>query len=987
MDRKNLIGIVITVLMLAIGASLWLMDDNESDTGPMNVLTASEARDADTTLPSVAEHLPEVTRAPDLAALNDVVPELEVREMPESYRRALGGLTGRVLEADLTPVVDMTVELAGGRATTFMHPARALLSGKELGLDVIAGSAVTDGEGRFRMADIDPRTFGVLLIDPGGSRAMLKVLDQTPASGVDTDLGDIVLPGTATLVGIIIDETNLPVAGARVRATEFPYLAMVPEIVDFRAGGGVLVSKEQTGLDRDIVFRPPDALSVLEKRIPVPTTYSAEDGSFLLDGVKVGLVSLAVDDVRHQSLVKGGIATGQAGGRVDLGKILIGNGVTLRVAVEDQDGEPVPESLAMVGNLMGVAPVAVLREHVRRDESGEFVFEGLKPGEAYIVARHTDRDEYEVLLIPSTGAGTVTIVLTSPAELTLTVADGEGEPLSGVRFFGRLTEEDDIPEFLLGLRPLANRTEEIEPGTYLISQLQPGAWDLVAELKGYALNRFYKTLHGKNDQREVVLEEGQELKVRVVRAFDGSPVDYARVDAVPPGSSFPRPLAYDRTDATGLARLTDMPEGEISLLVTHPALAVTQMSVRVPLDDAEESGEVLVEMEVGGRIVGEVTDSGRPPTEPMMVVLEPRDAEGDGKLPRATVTQLDGSFVFERVDPGKTHLEVRSRTGVGSAPSLMDAFFDSPLAEESVEVPVMGEVNVLLDMGQAFKDMDTGYVTGQLIVNGLPAEGWKVRTFDKIRRSAATDSHGQFTLGKIFVGDVTLMVSAPGSGMGFRATETHKFTLEKDDLHHADIRFSTGSVAGRVVSELDGRPLQGAMVYTEDARENSGWGRQTVSPTMADGSFLIDPVVAGTYRVTVRVEGYANTSSDVFELGELQRKNGILIRARPALVVSGTVSVEGLTETPRWMWIVARSVDGSGRDSSSVDDDTNRFEFDKLGPGEWTFSLATNPDHEFEPIVIDIRRDESDLQLHFVMLPDVEQDATLEQMKALGYVK
>lgn len=299
----------------------------------------------------------------------------------------------------------------------------------------------------------------------------------------------------------------------------------------------------------------------------------------------------------------------------------------------------------------------------------------------------------------------------------------------------------------------------------------------------------------------------------------------------------------------------------------------------------------------------------------------------------------------------------------------------------------MGEVNVLLDMGQAFKDMDTGYVTGQLIVNGLPAEGWKVRTFDKIRRSAATDSHGQFTLGKIFVGDVTLMVSAPGSGMGFRATETHKFTLEKDDLHHADIRFSTGSVAGRVVSELDGRPLQGAMVYTEDARENSGWGRQTVSPTMADGSFLIDPVVAGTYRVTVRVEGYANTSSDVFELGELQRKNGILIRARPALVVSGTVSVEGLTETPRWMWIVARSVDGSGRDSSSVDDDTNRFEFDKLGPGEWTFSLATNPDHEFEPIVIDIRRDESDLQLHFVMLPDVEQDATLEQMKALGYVK
>jgi hypothetical protein len=967
MDRKPLLGLVLTLVGLSVGAVLWLMSGDDESAGPMNVLSASEAHDEGATLPTVGDALADTDRAPTLVAMMGEVPEVDVREMPESYRRALGGLTGRILEADLSPVVGMNIELAGGRASTFMRSARNLLQELDPGLDIIAGAAVTDFEGRFRMGDIDPRTFGVLLIDPGGPRALIKVLENTPVSGEDKDLGDIVLPLTATLTGIVFDESNLPVVDARVRATEFPYITMVPEVADFRAGGGILISKEETDLDRDIVFRPPDNLALLERRLPVPTTYTDADGRFTLPGVTPGLVSLVVDEASHQSLVKGGIATGMGGGVQDVGKLLMGNGVTLRVAVEDKDGEPVLESLAMAGNVMGVAPVALLREPASRDESGEFVFEGLRPGDAYVAARHADRDEYEVLQIPDTSVGRVTITLTSPAELTVTVVDTEGEPLTGVRFYGRLTEEDEIPEFLLALRPLANRVEEIEDGVYLISELQPGDWDMVAELPGYALNRFDQNLTKGDREESVTLEEGLDLDVRVVRAADGEPVDYARVDAMPPGGGFPRPLAIARTDATGHARLTDIGTGSITVLVTHPALAVTQVQVELPVDDDEE---ILVELEAGGRIMGEVTDGGLAPAEPLLVVLEPRGAIGDGELPRATVTQLDGSFMFDQVDPGKVHLEVRSRTAIGSAPSLVDAFFDSPLAKDSVEVPIEGEVFVTLDMGDAFRDMDTGFVSGQLVVNGRPADGWKIRTFGKVRRSTATDSGGQFDLGRIAAGETTLMVSAPGSSMDFTATETYSFELGVEERHYADLRFSTGAIAGRVVSDLDGRPIKGAIVYTEDARVDASWGRQTATPTMVDGSFLIDPVVAGEYRVVAKVEGYANASSEVFELGELQRKDGIVIRVQPAVVVSGNATIEGMDEEPQWMWIVARSADGSQRDTSSVNKETRRFTFDRLSPGEWTFSLATNPDHEFEPVTVKIERDRDDLELAFTMIPD-----------------
>lgn len=973
MERKHLAGLLLTLTALAVGAGVWLMSGDDEDDDLVSVIAPVDARDTKIELPVVSERVSEIERAPVLVALVDSVPEPETREMPESYRLALGALTGRVLEADLTPVVGMNVELAGGRASTFMLPARSFLREGGLTLDLIAGSAVTDSEGRFRMVDIDPRTFGLLMLDPGGPRVMVKVLDVTPESGEERDLGDIILPATATLFGIVIDETNLPVVGARVRATEFSYLAMVPEIADFRAGGGILVSKGLADLDRDIMYRPPDSMAMLERRIPVPTVYTDEEGRFELTGVPPGLVSLIVDEASHQSLVKSGTATGPPGGRKDLGKVMIGNGITLRVVVEDQQGEPVLESLAMAGNIMGVADVAVMREPVAREENGEFVFKGLKAGAAYIAARHADRDEYEVILIPDTAIGRVTITLISPAELTVTVTDADDVPLSGVRFYGRLTEENDVPDFLLAPRPLSNRTEEIEPGVYLISDLQPGEWDMVAELTGYALFRFDENLKRGDREQELVLEQGLELKVRVVRASDGEPVDYARVDAMPTGSGFERPLAVDRTDATGLARLTDLGEGDITLLITHPALAVTQMPVTVPLEEGEL--EVLVELEAGGRIVGEVTDNGRPPAEPMLVVLEPRgDMQGDAQLPRATITQLDGSFVFERVDPGSARLEVRSRSDIGSASSLMEVFFESPLAKESVEVPPMGEVHVMLDMGQAFDDIETGYVSGQLTVNGRPADGWKIRTFSKIRRSATTDAAGRYDLGQVAAGDVSLMISSPGAGLSFSSTESHDFTLLANDVHIENISFSTGSISGRVVSDLDGRPIQAAIVYTEDAREGASWGRRMGAPTMADGSFLLDPVVAGTYRVSVRIDGYASASSEVFELAELQRRDGIVIRVRPAVVISGTVSIVDMgDDPPEWLWMVARSKDGTQRDSSRVNQKTMRFSFDRLSPGEWTFSLATNPDRDFEPITLNIQHDIEDLQLDFVVIPEAAE--------------
>ena len=177
----------------------------------------------------------------------------------------------------------------------------------------------------------------------------------------------------------------------------------------------------------------------------------------------------------------------------------------------------------------------------------------------------------------------------------------------------------------------------------------------------------------------------------------------------------------------------------------------------------------------------------------------------------------------------------------------------------------------------------------------------------------------------------------------------------------------TGSVSGRVVSDIDGRPIPGAYVTAApEGDESRRWG-QPNGMAGENGAFVIEPIAKGTYALQTRADGYVSTRSDVIEIRELQKVMNVELRVRPAIPVSGSVTLAGIEENPAWMWVIAREENGA-RDSTGVDSETGDFAFEGMSPGIWTFTLASEHGEDaFQTITREIVGEQDNLSLVFII--------------------
>ena len=989
MRRSGVFVFIALGLLIAGAIVLWLGSGRESDAGSAALMADAPAAGAvggSSALPTARAG----QAAPAAAGLEELAGEVEAvaqDPVPASYRRALGGLTGRVLEHTpgdpdtLRPVAGLNLELAGGRKSAIMPPRDALLDPTQLEARFILGATQTGEDGRFRIEAIDPRTLGVLLIDPGGPRGMFWPLEITPVSGVTADLGDLLLPAMATLTGTVVDERGTPIAGARVRATDLPMPEAFAGVADFRTGGALLLSAEMTDGAGDRLFLPPPSMSRLESRLPFPTTKTDAAGRFELTGVPPGLVVVVIDDGVHLPFARSGVATGAAGGRRDIGTLALADGAPLAVHVRGADGKPVPAPQLFAGSPLPAAPIAVMKVPTQRDPDGSARFTGLADGKVWIAARADERHDFTVVALPEVSVGEATITLQTPHALTLTVLDSANQPLQGVTLYGRVVKENQVPDFLLPPVALADRTQSAEPGQYVVSDLDPVNWEITALATGVPQQRINVDLTGGDATAEIRFAAGHKASVRVVSATDGSPVEWALVEAYPDDDTmelelFEGPASSRRTDAQGLARFPSLPAGNVRFSVNHPGHAVTEATTTLPAED-----ELRIALSDGGRIAGQVLDRGVPPAEPLVVLLMCEDAPGDSDLPRFALTDPEGRFGFERVEPGPVGLQARSRMEVGASVSLFETFANSPLAEADATVTDGAKTEVLLEVGAALEGTETGMVSGQVTVNGAPASGWKVRTWGKVRRSVSTADDGRFDLGRIAAGEGTLLVSAPAQDIE-GSTEAVQIDLKPDEQLWVPIALTVGAISGHVRAATDGQPLAGVQVFAAADDEEGRWNRQPSTVTAHDGSFTIDPVVAGRYRIRARADGYAQAATEPFDVSAFQTRSGIVLRLPQALVVRGTVEVEGSTEKPEWMWIVATGgASGDGHEGARVDLDDMSFSFERLGPGEWEFELNSSLDVECETIKLNLTGDMKDLKLKFKPAPpDPQAVTTTEQV-------
>ena len=71
----------------------------------------------------------------------------------------------------------------------------------------------------------------------------------------------------------------------------------------------------------------------------------------------------------------------------------------------------------------------------------------------------------------------------------------------------------------------------------------------------------------------------------------------------------------------------------------------------------------------------------------------------------------------------------------------------------------------------------------------------------------------------------------------------------------------------------------------------------------------------------------------------------------------------------------------------TIEGDGHEFAFDGLGPGEWTFTVATDLDDEFEEVKLNIDTDLTGVALSFKLKPppDPVPADNAEALKQLGY--
>src|SRR5688572_15015899 len=374
---RTLFAVATVVVAATVGAWWWLGRDRAELQRP-ELAAKRDAPDAAT--PEAVDATPMAAR--DAAPAGP--PEPASVEMPASYRKALGGFTGRLLEPDNTPVVGLPVSAVEFDPSDFLLESAVLLDEAHAPPALESARTQTDADGRFVLALLEPRALHLLGIDLGGPRSNFRIIDRSPIPGELVELGDIVLEPFVTFVGRVVDPDGAPLPGARVRASNLPSLIFQFGIEEIRRGCGVMVEV----LEQAKAFEVPPVVWEFEKLLPIPTTYSDEEGNFRLPGVPMGLVTVVADKAGFKATTKTQ-ASGKAKER-SVGELWMGEGYVVQGVVVDGTDTPVSGIEVMVGIRADAVPVpvALLQPAGRTRGDGSFSLAGLPVGkEAYVATR------------------------------------------------------------------------------------------------------------------------------------------------------------------------------------------------------------------------------------------------------------------------------------------------------------------------------------------------------------------------------------------------------------------------------------------------------------------------------------------------------------------------------------------------------------------------------------------------------------------------
>jgi len=549
------------------------------------------------------------------------------------------------------------------------------------------------------------------------------------------------------------------------------------------------------------------------------------------------------------------------------------------------------------GNLpVDGARVAISTDPPRTTETekdGSFRFDRLVGKHYRLTASHSGRVGGPVVHKLSETSDPVILRLRSGAVVEVTVVDGATRsPVAGARLELRTIDK---------LHAVTDAA-----GQARISGVATGFSTLVTRADGYAPDQQFLSIPDSTTGPipvQVALRAGGGVS-GVVLDQDGNPINGARVLATEASALFSLQKSAEDGVWTG-------PDGRFTIPALAPATYrfsafhenyPTAASSPVTVEAGRPTPDVRITMQAGARLSGRVeTDAGQPaPWARVRCGKQDGTPFSGGAIGgprvRQAVADEDGAFKFTGLPRARVSLLAQTEEAASEMQSV-DLAGNLSVDYVILRLAVAGRIagTVVNAAGEPVAEVQVT-ANADIWTDGMSAE-----TRLRGQSTAVTDGGGNFVLKNLAEG--TYRLRASRSAGAFR------------QYLKAGVQAHTGDEDVKIVLEEDGG-LKGKVVLADGGNPTRFSVALTVPPgvpvTSADGSFEIDEVAPGNYRVTIRGQDFADTVVPDVEVTANQVTDLGVITVPSGRSVHGRVLEENGSVVPGATVVAAKRLVGDG---------------------------------------------------------------------------